>query len=695
MALAAKEIVSLTNITYRTVLVLILLCFIITTSNAQNKRDSLIFKIIELKSTEGFSKKDTAYIDLRNKLAKSYRFFISDSLYSISYQANQLSKKIDYEFGQSQSLDNLGDYFSDKGDGARAISYYKKALEITKKINDQEQQLKVLNNLSSEYAYGSNYSEALNGYLKGIDIATEIKDMKMLSVLNENIASLYSAQKDYDQALYFFKIVKKINEEIGDDIISAETMSNIAIVYSEIGKHEHAMYNVTKSVQTFEKHGILDWLAFAYEVKGRIYLKQKKYHWALHWFNLSKDLHKQLEDERGEIDLLNGLAQTYLHLENDTLSLQYATRGYANSRKIKSLQGQIDCSKTLYEIHKKVNSFDQALGYHEVFQKLSDSLSKGANSRSLELLETKLEYDRQKQFLIDKNEKERAKQRTFMYSAMLILLILTAKVILVYRGKKIQRKLYLELKEKSDVLVQREVELSGMNKTKNRLFSIIGHDLRGPIGALQGLLTMFSSNEIDQKEFLTLVPKLKADVDHIFFTLNNLLSWGQAQMNGVVTRPKANALEVLVDDNINLLAEVAAKKSIKMLNQLPDGVLIWADVDQIDIVIRNLISNALKFTPDNGLITIEATENSKNWEIMVRDTGIGMDEDTQKKIFSSNTNLTTYGTNNEKGTGLGLSLCKEMIEKNNGKIWVESFKRKGTCFYFTLPKADEKYKQTA
>ena len=221
-------------------------------------------------------------------------------------------------------------------------------------------------------------------------------------------------------------------------------------------------------------------------------------------------------------------------------------------------------------------------------------------------------------------------------------------------------------------MVQREIELSGMNKTKTKLFSIIGHDLRGPIGALQGLLKMFSAEDINQKEFLKLVPKLKADVDHIFFTLNNLLSWGQAQMNGVVTRPKSTALEILVDDNINLLTEVAAKKSIKVLNQLPENVIVWTDIDQIDIVIRNLISNALKFTPENGLITIEAEERGEKWEIMVRDTGIGMDEETQKKIFDTHTNTSTYGTNNEKGTGLGLSLCKEMIEKNKGSIWVES-----------------------
>ena len=129
-----------------------------------------------------------------------------------------------------------------------------------------------------------------------------------------------------------------------------------------------------------------------------------------------------------------------------------------------------------------------------------------------------------------------------------------------------------------------------------------------------------------------------------------------------------------------------------MINRISDNTIIWSDVNQIDIVIRNLISNALKFTPEHGMVTIDAQEGKDHWEISVRDSGIGMDLVTQDKLFNANSNHTTYGTNNEKGTGLGLSLCKEMVEKNNGKIWVESALRIGTCFFFTIPKSQKDYK---
>ena len=121
--------------------------------------------------------------------------------------------------------------------------------------------------------------------------------------------------------------------------------------------------------------------------------------------------------------------------------------------------------------------------------------------------------------------------------------------------------------------------------------------------------------------------------------------------------------------------------------------MVWSDPNQIDIVVRNLISNALKFTPENGMVTIQGIEREGHWEISIRDTGVGMDRITLEGLFKEKSHNSTYGTNNEKGTGLGLSLCKEMIENNQGRIWVESMVRKGSTFYFTLPKAEKKYSQ--
>jgi signal transduction histidine kinase len=537
------------------------------------------------------------------------------------------------------------------------------------------------------------YANALNGYLEGAELAQKIGNKRMLSIMNEDIASLYASQKDYEQALEYYKIVKRINEEINQEVNSAETFSNMASLYADMGKLEYAMFNINTSIATFEKEGITDWLAYAYEVKGKIYLKQQKFKWALFWYNQSELLHRQLEDERGEIDLLNGMAEAYFGLEQDSISKRYALKAFDISNGINFLEGRQKCAKTLYKISKKNNEYDTALSYHEIYQQLSDTLSRSENQKSLTLLKTKVEHERQKANLIIENEKQLATQRSYVNAALAILLIFVTVTFLVHRSEKIQKNLNAELKAKTKDLEENELELTALNETKDKLFSIIAHDLRGPIGAFQGLLDLFRNGEMGKEEFIDFIPKLGHDIDHISFTLNNLLTWGQSQMKGSVTRPAVIPVENIVDDNFNLLSEIAEGKSIKLVSNVPSNTLAWVDGDQLDIVIRNLISNALKFTKANGLVSVAAQEKTDHWEIAVRDTGIGMPKETVDTIFSKNTNITTYGTNNEKGTGLGLSLCKEMVEKNNGTIWVDSVPQQGSCFYFTVPKAKSSYQK--
>lgn len=686
----------LQNLLGKVVMIFCALFFASSVEAQKDKRDSIAYRLKRLESTNRFNPKDTTHIKLLSNLASTYRYINNDSLYSISSRVLQLSEAVNYTYGKIRANEALGYYYSDEGDRQKSAVLLKKALKLAADEGDKRSELNIINGLANDYRDDGNFADALNLNLTGIDIAKQIDSKPMLSIFNENIASLYADQKDFENALVFYDTVQAINKALGNEKIHAETQSNMASLYKDSENFDHAMFNINKSITTFEKLKIYDWLAYAYEVKGSIYLEQKKYQWALYWYDQSNLLHdQQLDDDREKIQLLNGMAQVYLGLNRDSLSLQYANEGLQLSKKIKSLQGQIDCSETLYELYKNKGDNSSALAYLETFTKLSDSLSKDKNEQSLSLLMTKMQYEQEKQDLIASNEVALAKQRNYIYFAITILIILAVITFIIRRSGRIQKKLFKELQEKSEVVSERESELNEINKTKTKLFSIIGHDLRGPIGALQGILKLFTDGEIGKNEFISFIPKLKSDVENISFALNNLLSWGQTQLNGVVTKPKRVSLDKIVGGNISLLSEVAAGKSIKIINQLPENPLIWADQNQIDIVVRNLLSNAIKFTPEDGLITIEAEEKRDVWQIMIRDTGIGMNKEIQKKVFAGTNNITTYGTNNERGTGLGLSLCKEMIIKNNGEIWVESVLRKGSSFYFTVPKAEKRYQKAS
>lgn len=663
---------------------------------AQNKtKDSLTQLLNTIQSKSNFTTSDTTYINALNQLGWELTFDPSDSLVLLTRQALKFSKKAGYKKGESNSLMNMGSYHSNKGESERAILHYKEAIALADQINESDLKLQIINLMATEYNYIGDYSKSLDYFLEGTKLAEEVGNTLLYSKLLGNMGNLYASQKDYDQAIIFYEKGKKLNNEKGNEVDSAKSMSNLASIYADMGNFKYAMFNVNASIIIFEKHQVLDWLAYAYELKGKTYLRQQKYKWALHWYNQCSLLHKKISDDRGKIDLLNGMAEAYYGLGKIALSEKYAVESYEISNRISFPEGIQKCAMTLYRINKQKNKFSEALKFHEIYQKVSDTLSRDENKRGLAMLKTKIEHDKEQEELILKNKQALAQQTYYVYAAIVVVLIFITISLLVHRGQKIQKKLNKKLHNQKSDLVKREVELNEINRTKDKLFSIIGHDLRGPIGALQELLRMLKAGEIQQSEFMDFIPKLRDDVDHISFTLNNLLSWGQTQMKGAVTKPSVFALEELVMDNIKLLSEIADNKSIRLFNKISDNTMIWSDVNQVDIVIRNLISNALKFTPENGMVTIDAQEQSDHWEISVRDSGIGMDLVTQDKLFQPNSNHTTYGTNNEKGTGLGLSLCKEMVEKNNGRIWVESALRNGTCFYFTLPKSQKKYKNVS
>lgn len=663
---------------------------------AQNTpRDSLKQRIISIQKSKGPNTTDIEYINALVQLGFEQRYYKLDSLLILSKQALELSKIANYQVGIANAHSGIGAYYSDKGELNKALKNYKIGLQISYEINDSNLSLSLQNDIATAYVNQGNYALALKAFLKAIELAESTDDKANLSIVYENIGHLYASQKDYVQGMEFYEKAKTLNAEINNPIFTAQTMSNIAYTYAEMGELDRALFNVNSAIKIFESDKMIDWLAFTYQIKGEIYLKQENYSWAMFWYKQSESLHENLSDQRHEIVLINGMAEASLNMNKDSLAEAYAEKAFKLSEEIDDIDAVKGCAKTLYKVFKNKGDYTTALKYHELYQKLSDSLRRNENIKGLAMLKTKIEYDQQKKELILENDKALAKQQNYIYIAFFMLFIFLGITLLVRRNERIQKELNKELLSKKTDLEKKEEHLKDVNQTKDKLFSIIGHDLRGPIGAFQGLMKLFKEGEMSKDEFLEFVPKLKSDIDHIAFTLNNLLSWGQTQMDGAVTKPTVTALETIVQENIALLSEIANNKSIELINSIEANTLTWVDTNQIDIVIRNLISNALKFTPENGVITIGAVEKSKYWEIYVRDNGVGMNEETLGKIFNKNTNHTTYGTNDEKGTGLGLSLCKEMVEKNKGIIWVDSATNKGSSFYFTVPKAQKEYKITA
>lgn len=245
-----------------------------------------------------------------------------------------------------------------------------------------------------------------------------------------------------------------------------------------------------------------------------------------------------------------------------------------------------------------------------------------------------------------------------------------------------------EYKKIEESLKKTNEKLKLVNVAKDKFFSIIAHDLRNPFQSLLGFSEILAT-EIDtlsKDEIVTFSKGLNDDLRNIYGLLDNLLQWSMIQRNILEFKPENVNLHQVVSKIIAISNQSAKDKNITVINDIEDGTYVYADTSMLRSVIQNLIVNAIKFSKAGGRVFISSVEKSNVIEVSVEDTGMGIANKLIPSLFNFNTIFTTSGTAGEKGTGLGLPLCKELVEKNEGKIWVESETGKGSKFVFTLPK---------
>ncbi len=231
-------------------------------------------------------------------------------------------------------------------------------------------------------------------------------------------------------------------------------------------------------------------------------------------------------------------------------------------------------------------------------------------------------------------------------------------------------------------------KLRELNHTKDQLFSIIAHDLKTPFSSIIGISKLLQEkmrekgyNDIEK--YAIVIEKSSRQAMDL---LSNLLEWSRAQTGRMEFSPECFVLRDFIKENLLAFDEISKQKSIVINKDLPHNVMVSADKQMLSTVLRNLISNALKFTREGGEVVISAQHNPEDILVSIQDNGIGIAPEMTEALFRINTNVSTPGTNNEKGTGLGLILCKEFVAKHGGRIWVESEEGKGSTFSFTLPR---------
>ena len=246
-----------------------------------------------------------------------------------------------------------------------------------------------------------------------------------------------------------------------------------------------------------------------------------------------------------------------------------------------------------------------------------------------------------------------------------------------------------ERQQTEEALKKSEKQLRGLNASKDKFFSIIAHDLRSPISSLNEL-TQFAAENLENystAQLQEIILLQSSTTENLSKLLENLLTWSRLQRGMIEFCPQKMDVRWIIERNIALFETAASQKGLTLNSSIQDEVLIYADLNMVDTIVRNLISNALKFTDTGGCIDISACQDAQYAEVTVADTGIGIEREHVSKLFRIETKYKRLGTAHEKGTGLGLILCQEFVEMNGGRIWIESEVDKGSNFKFTLPLA--------
>jgi signal transduction histidine kinase len=370
-------------------------------------------------------------------------------------------------------------------------------------------------------------------------------------------------------------------------------------------------------------------------------------------------------------------------LDNEKLCHQYGFRNeLANTYKV------------LGDLYKQKSEFAKGDSYEEKYKSLNDSLYNESRSKQIAFLERK--YNEAKIDLLTKQtelrEKEIKSEKLRMYLAVGGLIVFVAFAFALYANnqkmKLVNRQLAEknnEIRERGEELKSQAEELSRLNTTKDKLFSIVSHDLRGPLNSLTSLLELSEKGYFSETEFKKYIHELSKNTNRTKELLDNLLYWSSSQLRKQDPQPAYFDIKSLIDSVILLYEKQAVAKNVKVLQPDHDQN-VWADANMISLVLRNLLSNALKFSKANGVVTVGYQTHEQYLNCFLKDEGVGIAKSVLDKLFSGEM-ITTRGTGNETGTGLGLQLCIDFVQKNGGRFWVESEENKGSTFWFTLPLA--------
>lgn len=636
---------------------------------------------------------DTARIKVLTKLSQAYQFLDFSKSVGYSKEALALAEKTEVAHYKVMAYQNVAYLNTLSGDYSTALKYDNLSMELDVAAKDTAMLAIDYNNIGSDYYDLGEYDDAYFYLTQSYRMGTAVKDTLRMLIALHNVGRVFKELSQYDQAENHLKLSLKLSNQLGDKEGEPYTFDEMGDVMLRKGQYDSAAYYLMQAISISRLMNIQVLQPRIYTKLATLYHRKNDFATARAYYDSAFTMHATTSNRFGMAEAELGRSIVLTSEKKYDEAISKVETALKTAHEINARVLEIKCYNQLSALYEHKGDFQKSLTYYKRYKMLEDTLFSQETQGKLLRDQIRFETEARDSQIAALSQlrgaqEDEIKKQEFIRNILVVVMALAAILLVtVYRSGQRRKKINMLLLQHQDEMEKRSEELEKLNQVKDKFFSIISHDLRSPINALAGILDLLDKGAIKPEELHIHTQELKVRFNHTRTLLNNLLDWTLLQMDKLNLQATRINLYKIVEENIQLLLPVQGK-NIKIVNSVPHDALGFADSNTINLVIRNLMTNALKFTNDGGEVLIEAKTKGFEWEISVRDNGIGMKPEVIQILFDKTAPYTTRGTANEKGTGLGLILCKEFVEKNGGKIRVDSQEGKGSLFAFTLPKAD-------
>ncbi|MFQ3239243.1 MAG: two-component system sensor histidine kinase/response regulator [Olleya marilimosa] len=615
-------------------------------------------------------------------------------------QSEKLAKELDYKKGLAEITYYKAKIHYQEGQNQMAISEFKNAKTLFTTIKDTITVAKINSNLGFIEIENGNYKAGLSHALSAIQELEKRSLFDDLSANYESLANAYQNANVVDKAITYY--IKKIevdnktnntkgliatNKKLGD-IYTSKKNYNQAISYYESALGYAGNYDETS------RANILPYL-------GNAYLMDKDYKTSARYLLESINLNRRFDNQEGVLIALNSLGELYLKQNRLNTAQEQLLEASNLSRLLNNDEQLLKNYRLMTTLDSIKGDFDNAYVWQSQYYNLKEKIDAEKNKKSaiinIETIDTTTTETDNIILPVATNDTVVSKKKYDKFKLIFYALLAAFAVVLTFfvlfylkRNNRLKYTRELEAKNKkielqNEAILEQSKHLENINKVKDKLFSIVSHDLKDSLTSTKGFIDLLKEGQLTQDEFHSLLPELSENANNASLLLFNLLNWSKSQMQSLEPKPTLFDIQEVFAEKVKLMDQKFDAKGVKLIDKtLRD--FVYADRSMIEIVIQNLLANAVKFCNRGDLITITNQISNGKSIISIEDTGVGITKENQSKLFGNNT-FTTRGTNKEKGTGLGLTICRELVDLNNGKIWVESELNIGSTFYIELPKS--------